>query len=82
MTAPPGQDPALAAVLAAVAEGKPVTAAQVAAALLEQTDALRARGATWAAIGAASGVSGRQAKRDAHKLAAKVKRETAARVAP
>jgi hypothetical protein len=32
-------------------------------------------GLSWAAIGATLGVSGRQAKRDAHKLAARVQRE-------
>ncbi len=77
------QDSPLAAVLAAIADGQPVTSLQVAAARLEQTGALRAQGATWAAIGKAlGGISGRQAKRDTHKLAARVKRETAAKVTP
>ena len=41
------------------------------------------QGATWATIGAAlGGISGPQAKRDARKLAARVKRHTTAKVTP
>lgn len=70
----PEQDFSVAAMISAVADGYPADAGQRAVigyALI--TDAL-GRGATWAQIGAAQGISGREAKRRAHKLRLAVQR--------
>ena len=74
MTAPAGQDSSLAAMISTLAEGKPVTALDVARARVETVDKALAAGVTWAAIGAVYGLSGREAKKKVHGLREQVKR--------
>ena len=69
-------DSALAALISAVAEGKPFTALDKAVTRLLLVDRAQAAGATWAAIAAAFGYpSGKQAKKMVHALRSRVKRE-------
>ena len=76
------QDSPLAALMAAVADGKPVTALDKAVLRLKVISGAKERGLSWAAIGSVYGRTAKEMKRDAHKLAARVKRDTAAKVTP
>jgi len=67
------QDSPLAAMISAVAFGKPVTALDIARARVEAVDQALKAGATWAAIGAIYGISGREAKKKVHGLRGQVK---------
>lgn len=78
MTAPPGEDSSLAAVISTVAEGYPADADEKAVIEVALITRLLEGKATWAQIGAAQGVSGREAKRRAHKLRIAVQRKAAA----
>ena len=71
---PPEPDSPLAAMVAAVAAGKPVTALDIARARIQAIDQALKTGATWAAIGAIYGTSGREAKKKVHGLREQVKR--------
>ena len=64
----PEQDSPLAAMVSAVADGKPVTALDVAKARVEAVDQALKTGVSWAAIGAVYGISGREAKKKIHGL--------------
>jgi len=75
VTTAPEQDYSVAAMISAVADGYPAGAdekAVIGYALI--ADAL-GRGATWAQIGAAQGITGRDAKRRAHRLRLAVQRK-------
>ena len=74
MTAPAEQDSPLAAMISAIADGKPVTALDVARARVEAVDTALKAGASWAAIGAVYGLSGREEKKKVHGLREQVKR--------
>ena len=69
----PDQDSPLAAMVSAIADGKPVTALDIARARVEAVDQALKAGATWAAIGAVYGISGREAKKKVHGLREQVK---------
>ena len=69
------QDSALAAMISTLADGKPVTVLAVAALRLRLIDEAIGRGTSWATLGRLYGTSGRQLKRDVHKLRAQVRRE-------
>ncbi len=71
----PEQDSPLAAMISTLADGKPVTALEIAALRLHLIDEAIARGTSWATLGKLYGTSGRQLKRDVHKLRAQVRRE-------
>ncbi len=77
MTPSPGgdQNTSLAAMISTLADGQPVTVLEVAALRLHLIDQAIARGTSWAQLGRLYGTSGRQLKRDVHKLRAKVRRE-------
>ena len=68
------RDSPLAAMISAIAGGKPVTALDVARARVEAVDTALKAGASWAAIGAVYGLSGREAKKKVHGLREQVKR--------
>ena len=68
------QDSPLAAMVTAISAGKPVTALDVARARVEAVDTALKAGASWAAIGAVYGISGREAKKRVHGLREQVKR--------
>ena len=68
------QDSPLAAMISAIAGGKPVTALDVARARVEAVDTALKAGASWAAIGAVYGLSGREVKKRVHGLREQVKR--------
>lgn len=70
----PEQDSPLAAMVSAVADGKPVTALDVAKARVEAVDQALKTGVSWAAIGAVYGISGREAKKKIHGLREQVKK--------
>lgn len=74
MTTPDAQPSPLAAMITAIAGGKPVTALDVARARVEAVDEALKAGASWAAIGAVYGLSGREAKKKVHGLREQVKR--------
>ena len=74
MTAPAAEDSPLAAMVSAVAGGKPVTALDIARARVEAVDEALKRGVTWAAIGAVYKISGREAKKKIHGLREQVKK--------
>ena len=69
------QDSPIAAMISTLADGKPVSHLEIAALRLHLIDQAITRGTTWAALGKLYGTSGRQLKRDVHKLRAKVRRE-------
>lgn len=71
----PEEDSSFAAVVQAIADGHdPGDLGRDILRLRLITEA-RGRGATWAAVGAALGMSGQQAKREAHRLDRTVKEE-------
>ena len=72
MTAPPEQDSSIAAMISTVADGYPADADEKAVLELSLITRLLENRATWAQIGAVQGVSGREAKRRAHKLRLRV----------
>jgi hypothetical protein len=74
VTTPAAEDSPLAAMITAVADGKPVTALDIAKARVEAIDQALRSGVTWAAIGAIYGISGREAKKKIHGLREQVKR--------
>jgi hypothetical protein len=74
VTTPPEPDSPLAAMVTAIAGGKPVTALDIAKARVEAVDAALRSGVSWAAIGAIYGISGREAKKKIHGLREQVKR--------
>ena len=74
MTAPAEEASPLAAMISAIAGGKPVTALDVARARVEAVDEALKAGASWAAIGAIYGISGPEAKKRVHGLREQVKR--------
>ena len=73
--APPERDSSLAALISAVAEGKPLTALEKKQLRLKMVNEARQRGLTWADIGMVYGASGREMKRQARKLEEHVRRE-------
>lgn len=74
MTVPAGEDSSLAAIIGTVADGYPADGDEKAVIELALITRLLERKATWAQIGAAQGLSGREAKRRAHKLRLRVQR--------
>lgn len=78
VTAPPEQDSSIAAMIGAVADGYPAGADEKAVLELALITRLLEGKATWAQIGAARGMSGREAKRQAHKLRLRVRRSVIA----
>ena len=75
MTAPPAEGSPLAAMISAVAEGKPLTSLDKARLRLALVDQAQARGLSWAAIATAFGYpSGKQAKKMVHALRERVLR--------
>ena len=74
MTAPAEEASPLAAMISAIAGGKPVTALDVARARVEAVDTALKAGATWAAIGSVYGLSGPEAKKKVRGLREQVKR--------
>ena len=69
------QDSSLAAMISTVADGQDGAALDKAALRLHLVDEALARGLSWATLGSLYGVSGRELKREIHKLRAKVRRE-------
>jgi hypothetical protein len=61
--------------ISSVADGQPVTALDKAVLRLKLVRQAQDRGLSWAALGAVYGKSGREMKRDVHKLTARVRRE-------
>jgi hypothetical protein len=78
VTAPPEQDSSIAAMVSAVADGYPADADEKAVLELSLITRLLENRATWAQIGAVQGISGREAKRRAHKLRLRVQRSVTA----
>ena len=68
------RDSPLAAMISAIAGGKPVTALDAARARVEAVDQALKAGASWAAIGAVYGLTGPEAKKRVHGLREQVKR--------
>ena len=75
--APPEQDSSIAAMIGTVADGYPADADEKAVLELSLITRLLENRATWAQIGAVQGVSGREAKRRAHKLRLRVQQVAA-----
>jgi hypothetical protein len=73
-----GQDSSIAAMVSAVADGYPADADEKAVLELALITRLLEGKATWAQIGAVQGISGREAKRRAHKLRLRVQRSVLA----
>ena len=73
--AAPEEGSPLAAMISTLADGKPVTVLEIAALRLHLIDEAIGRGTSWATLGRLYGTSGRQLKRDVHKLRAQVRRE-------
>ena len=71
----PEQDSPLAAMINTLADGKAITVLEVAALRLHLIDEAIGRGTSWATLARLYGTSGRQLKRDVHKLRAQVRRE-------
>ena len=69
------QASSLAAIVSTIADGKAVTPLDKNTLRLHLVDQALARGITWATLGRLYGISGRQLKRDIHKLRANVRRE-------
>ncbi len=67
------EDSDLAAIIQAVADGRPLTDLERDILRLRLITEARSRGATWAAVGAALGMSGQQAKKEARRLEHAVK---------
>ena len=72
---PPEEDSSLAAMIGTVADGYPADADEKAVIELALITRLLEQKATWAQIGAVQGISGREAKRRAHKLRITVQRK-------
>ena len=71
---PPEQDSPLAAMISAVADGHLLTALDKAQLRLAMVGEALGRGLTWAQVGAVYGKSGREMKREVHRLEVKIRR--------
>ena len=69
------QDSPLAAMISTVREGQLVTSLDKAILRLQMVQQAQDRGLTWAQIGSVYGMTGREMKREVHKLTARVQRE-------